>query len=81
MASRATAALFVSEGSGLFGFVEHGYREAITLAIVAEAAAAVFLVIFLVSSGRAERNGRHALLSTSNLYRKRGPHEAPVHAA
>ena len=42
-------ALFVSESSGLFGFVEHGYRQAITLAIVAEAAAAVFLVIYLAS--------------------------------
>jgi hypothetical protein len=44
-------ALFVSEGSGLFGFVEHGYRTAITLAIVAEAAATVFLVIFLAANG------------------------------
>ena len=45
------AGLFVSETSGLFGFVEHGYRMAIVLAIVAEAAAAVFLVIFLVANG------------------------------
>ena len=45
------AALLISESSGLFGFVEHGYRTAITLAIVAEAAAAVFLVIFLVADG------------------------------
>ena len=29
------AALFVSESSGLFGFVEHGYRMAIVVAIVA----------------------------------------------
>jgi hypothetical protein len=45
------AALFISEGSGLFGFVEHGYRMAIVVAIVAEAAAAVFLVTFLVAAG------------------------------
>jgi hypothetical protein len=45
------AALFISESSGLFGFVEHGYRTAITLAIVAEAAAAVCLLIFLVADG------------------------------
>jgi hypothetical protein len=45
------AGLFVSESSGLFGFVEHGYRIAIVLAIVAEAAATVFLVIFLVANG------------------------------
>jgi hypothetical protein len=43
------AALFVSESSGLFGFVENGYRTAIMLAIVAEAAAAVFLAIFLMA--------------------------------
>jgi hypothetical protein len=45
------AALFVSEGSGLFGFVENGYRTAIVLAMVAEIAATVFLVIFLVANG------------------------------
>ena len=44
-------ALFVSESSGLFGFVEHGYRMAIVSAIVAEAAAAVFLIIFLLANG------------------------------
>jgi hypothetical protein len=43
--------LFVSESSGLFGFVEHGYRTAIVLAIVAEVAAVVFLVIYLHASG------------------------------
>jgi hypothetical protein len=45
------AALFVSESGGLFGFVEHGYRMAIVSAIVAEAAAIVFLVAFLVANG------------------------------
>jgi hypothetical protein len=45
------AGLFISESSGLFGFVEHGYRTAITLAIVAEVAATVFLVVFLVANG------------------------------
>src|SRR3954462_355247 len=45
------AGLFVSETSGLFGFVEHGYRMAIVLAIVAEAAAAAFLVVFLAANG------------------------------
>ena len=43
-------ALFVSEGSGLFGFVENGYRMAIVLAMAAEIAATVFLVVFLVAS-------------------------------
>ena len=45
------AALFVSESSGLFGFVEHGYRMAIVVAIVVEVAATVFLVAFLVANG------------------------------
>jgi hypothetical protein len=44
-------ALFISEGSGLFGFVEHGYRMAIVVAIVAEAAATVFLIAFLMANG------------------------------
>jgi hypothetical protein len=45
------AALFVSESSsGLFGFVEHGYRTPIALAIVAEAAAVVLLGIFLAAT-------------------------------
>jgi hypothetical protein len=43
--------LFVSESSGLFGFVEHGYRTAIVLAIVAEVAAITFLAVYLVASG------------------------------
>jgi hypothetical protein len=47
------AALFISETSSLFGFAEHGYRMAIVVAIVAEAAATVFLVTFLVADGTA----------------------------
>jgi len=45
------AGLFVSETTGLFGFVEHGYRMAIALAIVAEVVATVLLVIFLAANG------------------------------
>lgn len=52
------AALFVSEGSGLFGFVEHGYRMAIVVAIVVEAAAAVLLVAFLLANGTGLRTLR-----------------------
>jgi hypothetical protein len=51
LAVLSLAALFVSESSGLFGFQEHGYRTAIMLAIVAEVAATVFLVIFLAMNG------------------------------
>jgi hypothetical protein len=52
------AALFVSESSGLFGFVEHGYRMAIVVAIVAEAAATVFLAAFLVADPTGLRKSR-----------------------
>jgi hypothetical protein len=45
------AGLFVSETAGLFGFVEHGYRMAIVVAIVAEVAATVLLVAFLLVNG------------------------------
>ena len=45
------AGLFISESSGLFGFVEHGYRMAIVVAIVVEVAAVVFLTAFLLLNG------------------------------
>jgi hypothetical protein len=51
LAVLSLVALFVSEGSGLFGFVENGYREAIVLAMVAEVAAIVFLLVFLAANG------------------------------
>ena len=43
-------ALFVSKSSRLFGFTENGYRMAIVVAIASEAAAVLFLVIYLVAS-------------------------------
>ena len=45
-------ALFISESSGLFGFVENGYRTPIVLAIVAEVAAVVFLAVYFAARGR-----------------------------
>jgi hypothetical protein len=45
------AGLFLSETTGLFGFVEHGYRMAIVVAIAVEVAATIFLVAFLVANG------------------------------
>src|SRR5438270_5685508 len=51
LALGSLAGLFISETTGLFGFVEHGYRMAIVLAIAAEVAALVLLVIFLAASG------------------------------
>ena len=43
--------LFVSETTGVFGFVEHGYRMAIVVAIAVEVAATMFLLAFLVANG------------------------------
>src|SRR5690348_6971643 len=51
LAVLSIAALLVSETSGLFGFVEHGYRMAIVVAIVVEVAATIFLVAFLLANG------------------------------
>jgi hypothetical protein len=51
LAVGSLAGLFISETSGLFGFVEHGYRMAIVVAIVVEVAATLFLVIFLLANG------------------------------
>lgn len=50
--------LFVSETTGLFGFVEHGYRMAIVVAIAVEVAATVFLVAFLLANGTGLRKLR-----------------------
>jgi MFS family permease len=58
LAVLSLVALFVSESSGLFGFVEHGYRMAIVVAIVVEVAAAVFLVAFLLANGTGLRQIR-----------------------
>jgi hypothetical protein len=51
LAVGSLVALFVSETTGLFGFVEHGYRMAIVVAIAVEVAATVFLLAFLVANG------------------------------
>jgi hypothetical protein len=48
LAAGALVALLVSEHTPLFGFMEHGYRFAIVLAIVSEAVAIVTLTIVLV---------------------------------
>ena len=51
LAVLSLAALFISESSSLFNFTENGYRTAIVLAIVAEAAAAVLLLVYLAVAG------------------------------
>jgi hypothetical protein len=51
LAVLSLVALFVSESGGLFGFMEHGYRMAIVVAIVVEVAAIVLIVAFLLANG------------------------------
>jgi len=46
-------ALFISEQTPLFGFMEHGYRLEIMVAIISEAVATVALVAFLGLTWRA----------------------------
>jgi hypothetical protein len=52
VAAGALAALFISEQRSLFGFMEHGYRLEIVIAIASEAAAIVSLGVFLVLADR-----------------------------
>jgi hypothetical protein len=47
VAAGALAALLISEHRSLFGFMEHGYRLEIVIAIASEAVAIVSLVVFL----------------------------------
>jgi len=51
------AGLEVSETTGLFGFMESGYRAAIVLSIVLDAATVVFLSVFLVAGRRSRPAG------------------------
>jgi hypothetical protein len=44
--------LFISEHRTVFGFMDYGYRAAIVAALIAEAAATVFLGGYLVTSMR-----------------------------
>jgi hypothetical protein len=53
LAATSLIALFVSEQTPLFGFMEHGYRLEIVVAIVAEATATIALSAFLLLSRRA----------------------------
>ena len=56
----AFAGLLVSEHTPLFGFMEHGYRLEIVLALAAEAVATVSLSVFLACVVRwTPRRGRH----------------------
>jgi hypothetical protein len=64
VAAAALVALFVSESTPLFGFMESGYRPAILVAIVSEAAAVLSLGALVASSLR-RRTASSAGRSTS----------------
>jgi len=51
IAAGSLAGLLLSENGGLFGFMEHGYRGAIVLSIVLEAATTILLGLFLALNG------------------------------
>jgi hypothetical protein len=60
IAAGSLTALVISENGGLFGFVEHGYRGAIVLAIALEAATVVLLGAFLaLGRGRIHLRAPH----------------------
>jgi hypothetical protein len=66
----ALAALLISEHAPLFGFMEHGYRLEIVIAIVAEAVAILSLGAFLALADRRLRElqktvGARAIRATS----------------
>src|SRR3954451_25481378 len=65
IAAGSLAGLLVSENGGLFGFMEHGYREAIGLSIALEVATMILLGLFLVANGfgvRLEQSHRTRLV-------------------
>lgn len=55
IAAGSLAGLLISENGGLFGFVEHGYREAIVVSIVLEVATMLLLGLFLALNGLGAR--------------------------
>src|SRR6201996_2192919 len=52
LAAGAFVGLLISEHTPLFGFMEHGYRFAIVLALVSEAVAIALLTLFVVRARR-----------------------------
>jgi hypothetical protein len=53
IAAGSVAGLLVSEGAGLFGFVEQGYRFAIALSLALEIATVLLLATFVAATGPA----------------------------
>jgi hypothetical protein len=51
VAAGSVAGLLVSEGPGLFGFMEQGYRSAIVLSLALEIATMLLLATFVAANG------------------------------
>jgi hypothetical protein len=72
VAGGALVALFISERTPLFGFMEQGYRLEIVIAIVAEAVAVVALAALMglrrAGAGAARRAGTAAALGATSNY-------------
>lgn len=66
VAGGGLAALLISEQAPLFGFMEHGYRLAIVLAIVSDAVAVALLMVFLIRSRSTARHRRPVVPATES---------------
>ena len=66
-------ALLISEHTPLFGFMEHGYRFAIVLALTSEAIAIGTLTLFLARGRDGARRS-----SASSAHERSGTHQPPV---
>lgn len=73
VAAGGLAALLISEHTPLFGFMEHGYRFVIVLAIASDAAAIALLTLFLLAA-RSRRP-----LTNSRPATGRHPQEGDTH--
>jgi hypothetical protein len=56
VAAGSLAGLLISENGGLFGFMEQGYRQAIVISIVLEAATIGLLALFVAANGLGRGN-------------------------
>ena len=65
VAAGAFVGLLISEHTPLFGFMEHGYRFAIVLALTSEAVAIAMLTIFVV-------RGPHSPSRSGTAFRREG---------
>jgi hypothetical protein len=61
LAAGALAALFVSESTPLFGFMEMGYRTSIVIAIVSEVTAIIALLVLLARTIGSAGASRHRI--------------------